>query len=116
VQNWSEDEGTTTKYSGEELDFLDKYKGQIKGKSPWTWSDCFWVQHGFYSTVEGNVKVCCMNTAAKSLGNIFTDSLEDIFNSNQYQIIKWGCEKNEPTPHCSTCSYKELSPLLGRYI
>jgi MoaA/NifB/PqqE/SkfB family radical SAM enzyme len=116
VQNWNEGEGTVTSYTEEELDFLDKYKGQIKGKAPWTWSDCFWVQDGFYSTVEGNVKVCCMNTAAKSLGNIFTQTVEEIFYSNQYKEIKWGCERNEPTNHCSTCSYKELSPLLERYI
>lgn len=116
VQNWNEDEGTTTGYTTEELNFLDQYKGKIKGKAPWTWSDCFWVQNGFYSTVEGNVKVCCMNTSAKSLGNILTQSVEDIFYSNQFKVIKWGCETNQPTNHCNTCSYKELSPLLERYL
>lgn len=116
VQNWTEDEGTTLEYTEEELNFLDRYKGKIKGKAPWTWSDCFWVQNGFYSTVEGNVKVCCMNTSAKSLGNIFTQSVEEIFYSNQFKEIKWGCETNTPTNHCSKCSYKELSPLLERYI
>jgi len=116
VQNWTEGDNTVVEYSAEELDFLDRYKGQIKGKAPWTWSDCFWVQNGFYSTVEGNVKVCCMNTSAKSLGNIFEQSVEEIFYGNQFKVIKWGCEKNQPTNHCSTCSYKELSPLLERYL
>lgn len=116
VQNWNEGESTTTRYTDEELLFLDRYKGQIKGKAPWTWSDCFWVQNGFYCTVEGNVKVCCMNTAAKSLGNIFTHTPEEIFNSNQFKIIKIGCETDTPTSHCSSCSYKELSPLLKRYL
>jgi MoaA/NifB/PqqE/SkfB family radical SAM enzyme len=116
VQNWNEGESTTTGYTDEELLFLDKYKGKIKGKAPWTWSDCFWVQNGFYSTVEGNVKVCCMNTAAKSLGNIFEQPLEEIFTGSQFKVIKIGCETNTPTPHCSSCSYKELSPLLERYL
>jgi MoaA/NifB/PqqE/SkfB family radical SAM enzyme len=116
VQNWNEDEGTTTGYTEEELNFLHKFIGTIIWKAPWTWSDCFWVQNGFYSTVEGNVKVCCMNTGADSLGNIFTQSVDEIFNQNQFKVIKWGCEKDEPTNHCATCSYKELSPLLERYI
>jgi MoaA/NifB/PqqE/SkfB family radical SAM enzyme len=116
VQNWTEGEGTVTSYTEEELSFLDNYKNRIKGKAPWTWSDCFWVQNGFYSTVEGNVKVCCMNTSTESLGNILTQSVEDIFQTNQFKVIRWGCEKNEPTNHCSTCSYKELSTLLERYL
>lgn len=116
VQNWNEDENTSTGYTEEELLFLDQYKGQIKGKAPWTWSDCFWVQKGFYCTVEGNVKVCCMNTSAKSLGNIFKNTPEEIFESNQFRTIRFGCETNTPTSHCSSCSYKELSPLLGRYV
>ena len=116
VQNWSEDENTTTDYTEAELNFLDKYKGKIKGKAPWTWSECMWVKEGFYSTVEGNVKVCCMNTAAKSLGNIFENSLDEIFKSREFKAIRWGCKTDEPTNHCATCSYKELSPLLERYI
>lgn len=116
VQNWSEDETTTTSYSIEELDFLDRYKGQIKGKAPWTWSDCFWVRHGFYCTVEGNVKVCCMNTSTGSLGNIFTDDIDLIYNKSRFKDIKSGCETDTPTSHCSTCSYKQLSPLLERYL
>jgi MoaA/NifB/PqqE/SkfB family radical SAM enzyme len=116
VQNWNEEESTTTGYTEEELAFLDQYKGMIKGKAPWTWSDCFWVKDGFYCTVEGNVKVCCMNTAAQSLGNIFEDTTEEIFNRNSFISIKQGCETNCPTVHCATCSYKELSPLLERYV
>lgn len=116
VQNWNEDENITTGYTNSELAFLDNYKGMIKGKAPWTWSDCFWVQDGFYCTVEGNVKVCCMNTAAQSLGNIFEDNIDWIFNTPQFKTIKIGCETNTPTSHCANCSYKELSPILERYV
>lgn len=116
VQNWTEGESTSTGYTEEELSFLDQYRGQIKGRAPWTWSDCFWVQKGFYCTVEGNVKVCCMNTSAKSLGNILIETTEEIFDRNNFKVIRWGCETNTPTSHCLNCSYKELSPLLERYI
>lgn len=116
VQNWNEGEGTTTGYTEEELQFLEKYKGQIKGKAPWTWSDCFWVRDGFYSTVEGNIKVCCMNTSAASIGNIFKESTIEIFSKEEFKAIKNGCINNTPTSHCATCSYKELSPLLEKFI
>jgi MoaA/NifB/PqqE/SkfB family radical SAM enzyme len=116
VQNWNEDESTTTGYTDEELKFLEKYKGQIKGRAPWTWSDCFWIKEGLYCTVEGNIKVCCMNTAAKSLGNIFEQSVDEIYNTKEFRVIRWGCKTDEPTTHCAKCSYKELSPLLERYV
>ena len=32
------------------------------GKSKWDFEDCFWVNNGIYTTVEGHVKMCCMNT------------------------------------------------------
>jgi radical SAM protein with 4Fe4S-binding SPASM domain len=102
-------------YSDEQLDYLSKnYLGNIKGRTPWSWNDCFWVKNGLYMTVEGNVKVCCMNTAAEPIGNIFNNSLEKIRNSDAYNNIKTGCEKNAPTNHCKNCSYKELSPLLQK--
>ena len=47
----------------EQIDYLKKnYSKNIKGKAPWTWSDCFWVKTGIYMTVEGNLKVCALNT------------------------------------------------------
>jgi len=116
VQNWSETESTTTRYSEEELNFLDQYRSQIKGKAPWTWSDCFWVKNGFYCTVEGNVKICCMNTETKEIGNIFTQDIDHIFSAPRFIEIRNGCSTNTPTNHCARCSYKELSPLLERFL
>ena len=63
-------------------------------------------------TVEGNVKVCCMNTAAEPLGNIFLETIDDIRESPEYQKIASGCANGKPEDHCKNCSYKELSPLL----
>jgi radical SAM protein with 4Fe4S-binding SPASM domain len=104
-------------YTQEQLDYLkENYKNNIKGKAPWTWSDCFWVNNGIYMTVEGNIKMCCMNTGAESIGNIFEDSIDNIRLYDSFQEIRKGCHLDEPTDHCKHCSYKELSPLLERLI
>tara|TARA_Y100000361_G_C11130816_1_gene328789 strand:+ start:299 stop:1135 length:837 start_codon:yes stop_codon:yes gene_type:complete len=117
AQDWSEDNSITTNsdtwgYSQDQLNYLRGYKDYIKGKSPWTWSDCFWPQKGLYTTVDGSVKVCCLNTGASSMGNIFEDDIDSIRGSQSYRKIATGCSTDSPTSHCANCSYKELSPLL----
>lgn len=108
-----EDDTRIWGYEQSQLDYLkDNYLNNIKGKSPWTWSDCFWVKKGLYTTVEGHVKMCCMNTAADPIGNIFLQDLDDIRSSKKYSEIKSGCNLDSPSDHCKNCSYKELSPLL----
>ncbi len=117
AQDWSEDNSITTNsdtwgYSQDQLNYLRGYKDYIKGKSPWTWSNCFWPQKGLYTTVDGSVKVCCLNTGASSMGNIFEDDIDSIRGSKSYRKIATGCSTDSPTSHCANCSYKELSPLL----
>ena len=120
AQDWSEEDKLsqtecTSGYSNKQISYLkEKYSTNIKGKSPWTWSDCFWVKSGIYMTVEGNLKVCALNTDTASLGNIFKDSLTNILNSKKMNEIRVGCETNVPSKHCENCSYKELSPLLEK--
>ncbi len=123
AQDWSEKKTLKDQqsylwgYSKEQIEYLKKnYSKNIKGKTPWSWSDCFWVKRGIYMTVEGNLKVCALNTDTDSLGNIFSDSPEDILNSNRMNEIRDGCSNNKPNSHCSNCSYKELSPLLEKLI
>ena len=84
----------------------------IKGKSKWDFEDCFWVKEGIYTTVEGHVKLCCMNTGAKPFGNLFEQSIDEVRLSEDYQNVKLGCDTNNPTSHCINCSYKELVPML----
>ena len=67
-------------------------------------------------TVEGNIKVCALNTDTKSLGNIFKDPIHEILNTKRMNEIREGCKKDEPTKHCKNCSYKELSPILEKLI
>lgn len=116
VQNWDESGVADNIYTEHEMLVLDRYKNRIKGKSPWTWSDCFWVHDGFYSTASGDVKACCMNTATKPFGNIFNQTIEQIHNTPAYTNVRNGCVSDNPTEHCKTCSYKQLSPILERYV
>jgi len=114
AQNWSEDENMPGGYTRDQINYLsDNWKDNIKGKSEWDWEDCFWVKEGLYTTVEGNVKMCCLNTGAKPFGNMFETDLEEIRNSEDYQNVKMGCLTNNPTSHCKNCSYKELLPMLS---
>lgn len=112
AQDWSEDKSMPGGYTNEQLQYLKSWGNSVKGKSKWDYEDCFWVNEGLYTTVEGNVKMCCMNTAASPFGNIFETDLEDIRNSSDYQNVKRGCNTNNPTSHCKNCSYRELVPML----
>ena len=104
----------TYAYSDEQIKYLqDNWKDRIMGKSEWDFPDCFWVKNGLYTTVDGNVLGCCMNTGAKPFGNLFTDSIEDIHGGEDFQNVKKGCSTNKPTHHCKNCSYKELVPILS---
>ena len=118
AQIWEEntkmsDDLATSGYSKEQLDYLKSTWGDnIMGRSKWDFKDCFWVKEGLYTTVEGHVKMCCMNTGAKSFGNLFENSIDEIRKRDEYQKVKKGCSTNKPTSHCKNCSYKELTPIL----
>ena len=119
AQIWDEnskmsDDLATSGYTMEQLNYLrDTWGKNIMGKSKWDYKDCFWVQNGIYTTVEGHVKMCCLNTGAEPFGNLFETSIDEIRNNDEYKKVKKGCETNEPTDHCKNCSYKELVPILS---
>ena len=117
AQDWSGDNNMIGGYTEEMISYLrDNYKGNIQGKWKWEWSDCFWLKNGLYTTVEGHVKMCCMNTAALPVGNILMDSIEKIHSNAVYQDIKNNAANNTPSNHCENCSYKELIPLLRKIL
>tara|TARA_B100000287_G_scaffold405595_1_gene429295 strand:- start:1055 stop:1987 length:933 start_codon:yes stop_codon:yes gene_type:complete len=119
AQIWDEetkmsDDLATSGYTMKQLNYLrDTWGENIMGKSKWDFKDCFWVQNGIYTTVEGHVKMCCLNTGAESFGNLFANTIDEIREMEDYQNVKRGCETNNPTSHCKTCSYKELVPILS---
>lgn len=118
AQLWGEDDSIsdnieTSGYSRDQLNYLkENWADKIMGKGSWEFPDCFWVKEGLYTTVDGRVLMCCMNTGARSFGNLFTHNLEQIRSSEDFQNVKKGCETNQPTKHCKNCSYKELTPIL----
>lgn len=116
AQNWSENETNTFPIHDDMLGQLKKYKKNLKGKAPWTYSDCFWPKEGIYTTVKGEVKICCLNTSTKSIGNILTQNLDDIRSSEKLKKVKQDCSNNIANEHCKTCDYKKLSPVLGKVI
>ena len=119
AQIWDEDtkmsdDLATSGYTIEQLNYLrDTWGDNIMGKSKWDFEDCFWVKNGLYTTVEGHVKMCCLNTGAEPFGNLFENSIDEIRLTEEYQKVKRGCETNKPTEHCKNCSYKELVPILS---
>jgi len=113
AQDWSEDRTLSGGYTADQIEYLKKnWKDNIKGKSEWDFPDCFWVKEGIYTTVEGHVKMCCLNTGAKPFGNLFEQTIEEIRDTKDYNAVRTGCNTNNPTSHCTTCSYKELAPML----
>ena len=108
------DDIATSGYTEKDLNYLrDNWNEQIMGKSKWDFKDCFWVNNAIYTTVEGNIKMCCMNTGAEPFGNLFENSIDEIRLMDDYQNVKKGCQTNNPTSHCQNCSYKELVPILN---
>lgn len=120
VQDWSENksvEKTINGFSKNQIDFLKTYQHLIKGKKNWDFSECFWVKNGIYITALGEMKVCCMNTSAKAIGNVVTSlSVSELQRSKPFIAIKSGCESNTPTGHCKNCSYFELNEILSQLI
>ena len=107
------DDIATSGYTKEQLNYLrDTWGSNIMGKSKWDFKDCFWVNNGIYTTVEGHIKMCCMNTGAVPFGNLFKNTIDEIRLMEDYQNVKKGCQTNNPTSHCKNCSYKELTPIL----
>ena len=113
AQDWSADKSMPGGYKPEDIKYLkENWKENIKGKDEWDFPDCFWVKNGIYTTVEGHVKMCCLNTGAKPFGNLFENTIDEIRQFEDYNNVREGCSTNKPTSHCKNCSYKELAPML----
>jgi len=116
AQWWTEDEELKSDYDKNFIQILKKHKNDVKGKSPWTFSNCWWPSKGLVIRVNGDVNVCCLNTSAKHIGNIYRNTLHQILDNKDRMFIKRMCAMNKPAKHCITCDYKRLSPILGSII
>ncbi len=114
AQEWSEEKSINSGYTDDQINYLKKnWINNIKGKSPWNYSDCFWPTKGINVTVDGRILMCPLNTGAASFGNILYQDVEEIRSSDKFLNVIKGCAQNNPNDHCKNCSYKELSPFLS---
>ena len=114
AQWWSEGETVAITFDSKIIKEVSRNKDLVQGKSPWDFSDCFWPSHGFYMNVNGDVKICCLNTNTTPIGNVFKDNIDDILNSKKRVAIQNANAKNQPLDHCKACDYKSLSPVISK--
>lgn len=114
AQWWNEKEEIEIAMSNDFYTTLKKYKKHVKGKAPWNYSDCFWPRRGFYMDVNGDVKICCLNTSTEPVGNIFKSSIDELLKAPKRLKIAQECMTNRVSDHCRACDYKRLSPVLER--
>lgn len=69
---------------------------------------CYALKDQLAILVDGTVVPCCLDSdGIINLGNIYTQELEEIINSNRYQQMKLGFSNNKACEElCKHCSFK----------
>jgi radical SAM protein with 4Fe4S-binding SPASM domain len=117
AQNWNEDEVNTNWFPREMLEFLKVYKSDVKGVPGWQYRDCFWPHSGTVVDVYGNVRQCLINTSQKPVGNIYINSLEEIFERSPHLMnAREALSANRPAESCRNCDYHHLSHKLREIL
>ncbi len=113
AQNWNEHEQNSRDFNPEVIDFLKKYKKDLKGVPGWDYNQCFWPFAGIIVDVFGNIRQCIINTSQKPIGNIWLNDVKEIFNNGEYySAVRDALQANCPPTSCLNCDYKHLSPIL----
>lgn len=70
---------------------------------------CYALKDQLAILVDGTVAPCCLDSdGIINLGNIYSNTLEDIINSSRYQKMRSGfCNRKVTEELCKHCSYKE---------
>ncbi len=70
---------------------------------------CIWPWKSLYVSVEGKIVPCCVVASpdAWCMGDLTTDSLESIWNSQAYRKLRRQINLNKPPEICKTCYMKE---------
>ena len=70
---------------------------------------CYALKDQLAILVDGTVVPCCLDSdGIINLGNIYSNTLEDIINSSRYQKMRSGFRNRKVTEElCKHCSYKE---------
>ena len=117
AQWWGEEAEICLSETNTIIKKLRNYSDKVKGKAPWDFEDCWWPREGIYMTVNGDLKICCMNTSTESIGNIFLDDLSKLRSTGKLYDTLIALENNDQEiNHCRNCSYKTLSPILSKIL
>ena len=84
---------------------------EVKGQHPW--QGCYRPWTLMYITATGNALPCCIAPFAVSdysqilLGNVLNDSVEQVWNGEQYQALRSAVLSESPSPWpCQHCGVK----------
>jgi radical SAM protein with 4Fe4S-binding SPASM domain len=114
AQQWSVHSANPHHFNDEMVSFLRRYREDIKGVPGWDYKNCFWPFNGITVDVFGDVRACIIKTDAEPIGNVFRQSVREIYNhSPRYQNMRETLNKNCAPDDCRHCDYKHLSPLLA---
>jgi len=84
----------------------------LMGNSSFDVSGCQWMDERILIAYNGDILPCCMRPDHHlSLGNLFKDNIENIWNSNKTQNLRKLRSKNN-LDFCRHCPYKENIPIL----
>ena len=67
----------------------------------------------FYSltvTWRGDVLPCCVAPAGFTMGNLLTDSLDDVWNGERFERLRLAHLARQRTGACASCNYDQLMP------
>lgn len=113
AQNWNEAERNQRLPKEEMLQFLKKYKKDVRGVGGWEYKDCFWPFRGMVIDVFGNIRQCVLNTTQEPLGNAFESSIKKVFNESKHlNEMREALNKNSSAKSCGTCDYFHLSDTI----
>ena len=74
---------------------------------------CDWLVESPYINLQGDVAFCCMNQT-KTLGNVFRDDIESIWNNSAYQKLRADFHNNRLNVWCQGCDFMLQNRL--RYL
>jgi radical SAM protein with 4Fe4S-binding SPASM domain len=115
AQEWNEDKKNAHFFPEEMIHFLQSYRRDIKGVSPWKYDQCFWPHNGAVIDVFGNLRQCIINTSQTPLMNIHQASISEFYNNSEhYKLTRENLKNNTPGKECKNCDYALLSPLLEK--
>jgi radical SAM protein with 4Fe4S-binding SPASM domain len=79
--------------------------GQLIIKRVLPWGACPWVYYSITIQVDGNVVPCCRDPQGRYvMGNLFSDSLERVWNSKEFKRFRYQFSRRQDhLPLCALC-------------